>query len=475
MVFSSAIFLFVFLPIVCALYFCAPGIKAKNALLIIASLIFYAFGEPVYILLMLASIVVNYLFGRLIGVFSKNENQGGRKICLILAVIANIGVLGVFKYTGFIVENLNHINGINIKNPNIALPIGISFFTFQALSYVIDVYREPELEQKNLFNLVLYVSFFPQLIAGPIIRYNEIAKQINSRKSSIDMAAAGIQRFIRGLAKKLIIANGAGYIADAIFKLNIGDYGFFVAWVGAISYTLQIYYDFSGYSDMAIGMAKIFGFEFSENFNHPYCSKSIKEFWRRWHISLSTWFKEYVYIPLGGNRKGKLRTEINKLIVFALTGIWHGANWTFLVWGMIHGVANVLEDTVGKGIKIKNKVIKNIYVWLVATVAFVMFRADTVAEGFGMIKTMFTGFTFGINSVSYIAELLSPYYIFILILAVIFAYPVREKLLSYVDGRSEKAKYTINTAVYAFDILLVLLCVINLATATYNPFIYFRF
>lgn len=475
MVFSSAIFLFVFLPIVCALYFCAPGIKAKNALLIIASLIFYAFGEPVYILLMLASIAVNYMFGRLIGVFSKNENQAGRKICLILAVIANIGVLGVFKYTGFIVENLNHINGINIKNPNIALPIGISFFTFQALSYVIDVYREPELEQKNLFNLVLYVSFFPQLIAGPIIRYNEIAKQINSRKSSIDMAAAGIQRFIRGLAKKLIIANGAGYIADAIFKLNIGDYGFFVAGVGAISYTLQIYYDFSGYSDMAIGMAKIFGFEFSENFKHPYCSKSIKEFWRRWHISLSTWFKEYVYIPLGGNRKGKLRTEINKLIVFALTGIWHGANWTFLVWGMIHGVANVLEDTVGKGIKIKNKVIKNIYVWLVATVAFVMFRADTVAEGFGMIKTMFTGFTFGINSVSYIAELLSPYYIFILILAVAFAYPVRENLLSYVDGRSVKAKYTINTAVYAFDILLVLLCVINLATATYNPFIYFRF
>ena len=354
MVFSSAIFLFVFLPIVCALYFCAPGIKTKNALLIIASLIFYAFGEPVYILLMLASIAVNYMFGRLIGVFSKNENQAGRKLCLILAVIANIGVLGVFKYTGFIVENLNHINGINIKNPNIALPIGISFFTFQALSYVIDVYREPELEQKNLFNLVLYVSFFPQLIAGPIIRYNEIAKQINSRKSSTDMAAAGIQRFIRGLAKKLIIANGAGYIADAIFKLNIGDYGFFVAWVGAISYTLQIYYDFSGYSDMAIGMAKIFGFEFSENFKHPYCSKSIKEFWRRWHISLSTWFKEYVYIPLGGNRKGKLRTEINKLIVFALTGIWHGANWTFLVWGMIHGVANVLEDTVGKGIKIKN-------------------------------------------------------------------------------------------------------------------------
>ena len=264
----------------------------------------------------------------------------------------------MFKYTAFILENINYAGRLNIKIPGIALPIGISFFTFQALSYVIDVYRNPEMVQKNLFNLMLYVSFFPQLIAGPIIRYNEIAKQIKNRTSSIEKTTEGISRFIRGLTKKLIIANATGYMADSIFALKITDYNFLVAWVGAIAYTLQIYYDFSGYSDMAIGMAKIFGFEFNENFNHPYSAKGIKDFWRRWHISLSLWFREYVYIPLGGNRKGKFRCEFNKMIVFLLTGIWHGANWTFVIWGLIHGVANVIEDTLGSIIKIKNNIIK---------------------------------------------------------------------------------------------------------------------
>lgn len=475
MVFSSAIFLFVFLPIVCVVYFCIPGIKAKNGLLIIASLIFYAFGEPVYILLMLGSIIANYIFGRLIGGFSTREDATGKKVILVLAVAANIGVLCLFKYTGFIIENINSMAGSNIPDPQIALPIGISFFTFQALSYVIDVYRTPEMEQKNLFNLMLYVSFFPQLIAGPIIRYNEIEQQINNRISDVDKAAAGIQRFIRGLAKKLIIANGTGYIADAVFALDIQQYGFFVAWIGAISYTFQIYYDFSGYSDMAIGMAKIFGFEFGDNFNHPYSAKSIKEFWRRWHISLSMWFREYVYIPLGGNRKGKVRTEINKLVVFTLTGIWHGANWTFLIWGLIHGIANVLEDTLGSIIQIKNKIIKNIYIWVIVIVAFVMFRADTVYEGLNMMKIMFTGFSFGINSVSFIAELLSPYYVFVLILAMIFAYPVREKILNLTERKIGRKSVMLSFIGYAVDIILLLLCVINLATATYNPFIYFRF
>ena len=475
MVFSSAIFLFVFLPIVCVLYFCIPGMKAKNGLLMIASLIFYAFGEPVYILLMLGSILANYIFGRFIGGFSTRGNVTGKKAILILAVAVNIGVLCLFKYTGFIVQNINSMTGSNVPDPQIALPIGISFFTFQALSYVIDVYRTPEMEQKNLFNLMLYVSFFPQLIAGPIIRYNEIEKQINNRSSDVDKVAAGIQRFIRGLAKKLIIANGAGYIADAIFALDIQQYGFFVAWLGAISYTLQIYYDFSGYSDMAIGMAKIFGFEFSENFNHPYSAKSIKEFWRRWHISLSMWFREYVYIPLGGNRNGKARTEINKLIVFTLTGIWHGANWTFLIWGLIHGIANVLEDTLGSFIPIKNKIIKNIYTWMIVIVAFVMFRADTVYEGLSMMKTMFTGFSFGIDSVSFIAELLSPYYIFVLLLAVVFAYPVRKNVLNLIKQKIGHESFMLSSIGYAADIILLLLCIINLATATYNPFIYFRF
>ena len=327
--------------------------------------------------------------------------------------------------------------------------------------------------QKNLFNLMLYVSFFPQLIAGPIIRYNEIANQINKRESTIDKTAEGIRRFIIGLTKKLIIANATGYVADAIFKLDISDYNFIVAWVGAITYTLQIYYDFSGYSDMAIGMAKIFGFEFRENFNHPYSAKGIKDFWRRWHISLSTWFKEYVYIPLGGNRKGKFRTELNKMIVFFLTGIWHGANWTFVIWGLIHGVANVIEDTIGQVIKIKNKIVSNIITWIVVICAFVMFRADSVMIGLKMLKTMFTGFNMGLKSISYVGQLLSPYYVFIILLAIAFAYPLREKIVNAIKNKC--GENISGTLIYVADILFLLICDVALATATYNPFIYFRF
>ena len=473
MVFSSAIFLFVFLPVVCALYFILPGIKTKNILLIIASLIFYAFGEPVYVLLMISSIIFNYIFGLFEGKFSDSGSIVGKRIVLVLAVIVNIGMLCVFKYTSFILENVNYIGNLKIKIPAIALPIGISFFTFQALSYVIDVYRNPELMQKNLFNLMLYVSFFPQLIAGPIIRYNEIANQINKRESTIDKTAEGIRRFIIGLTKKLIIANATGYVADAIFKLDISDYNFIVAWVGAITYTLQIYYDFSGYSDMAIGMAKIFGFECRENFNHPYSAKGIKDFWRRWHISLSTWFKEYVYIPLGGNRKGKFRTELNKMIVFFLTGIWHGANWTFVIWGLIHGVANVIEDTIGQVIKIKNKIVSNIITWIVVICAFVMFRADSVMIGLKMLKTMFTGFNMGLKSISYVGQLLSPYYVFIILLAIAFAYPLREKIVNVIKNKC--GENISGTLIYVADILFLLICVVALATATYNPFIYFRF
>lgn len=475
MVFSSAVFLFVFLPIVCALYFCIPKIKAKNIFLVVASLIFYAFGEPVYVLLMIGSILVNYILGRGIGLFAKRNCVAGKRSILITAIAANLGVLCIFKYTGFLIENIHEIFGVRLPVPSITLPVGISFFTFQALSYVIDVYRNPDMEQKNVFRLMLYISFFPQLIAGPIIRYNEIEQQMISRTSSVDKAADGIQRFIRGLTKKLLLANGAGYIADAVFALDIGKYSFFVAWIGAISYTLQIYYDFSGYSDMAIGMAKIFGFEFKDNFNHPYSAEGMKDFWRRWHISLSLWFREYVYIPLGGNRKGKCRTEINKMIVFALTGMWHGANWTFLIWGMIHGVANVLEDTVGCFVKIKSKVIKNLYTWLVVIVAFVMFRADTVAMGFKMLKTMFTGFRFEIQSISFIGELLSPYYIFILILAIVFAYPVRDRMIEFLEEKRYHCKNIVCSMFYLADILLLLLCIVNLATTSYNPFIYFRF
>lgn len=473
MVFSSAIFLFVFLPIVCGLYFVIKNLQIRNGLLIVASLIFYGFGEPIYVFLMIGSIIMNYLLGLLISFLEHRQYINRKRITLVLAVILNIGMLCVFKYTGFILDNINYIGGVNLKIPHIVLPIGISFFTFQALSYVIDVYRDDTLVQKNLFNLMLYISFFPQLIAGPIIRYNEIAKQINNRTTNVDKVTEGIGRFIRGLSKKLIIANGTGIIADKVFALDIGQYGFIVGWLGAIAYTLQIYYDFSGYSDMAIGMAKIFGFEFNENFRHPYEATGIKDFWRRWHISLSLWFREYVYIPLGGNRKGKVRCEINKLIVFFLTGLWHGANWTFIIWGMIHGIANVFEDTVGKVIKIKNKFISNMLTWIVVISAFVMFRADTVSHGLKMLKNMFTSFNVNVNSISYVLQLLSPYYVVVIILAIAFSYSLREWVENKISTKIGKGK--VETICFTADIILLVLCIMNLATATYNPFIYFRF
>lgn len=473
MVFSSAIFLFAFLPIVFLIYFTIPSIKLKNALLIIASLIFYAFGEPVYVFLMIASTVFNYAFGRLLGENSKNKKNEKiyRKAILILAVVLNIGMLAVFKYTGFIVTSINDICQTAFKVPEIVLPIGISFFTFQALSYVIDVYRDEKLEQKSFFRLLLYISFFPQLIAGPIIRYHDIDSQIESRTINADKIVYGIQRFIPGLAKKMLLANGMGLIADNVFALNIGEYSFLVAWVGAICYTLQIYYDFSGYSDMAIGLASMFGFDFKENFDHPYCAMGLKDFWRRWHISLSTWFKEYVYIPLGGNRKGKFRTELNKMIVFLLTGIWHGANWTFVLWGIFHGVINVLEDTLIPIRKIKLKVVKNIYTWIVVITAFVIFRADTVTKGFDMLNAMYTNFSLDKVSISFIMEQFSFYNVFIMLVAVLFSYPLR----SFIVQKLGKENKCIVIAGYVGSILLLVICILSLASAAYNPFIYFRF
>lgn len=333
MIFSSLEFLCVFLPVVFILYCIIPNRRARNAILIVASLLFYAYGEPVYVFLMLGSVVVNYLIARGIDA-SKNH----KKAVLAVSVAANLGALGVFKYAGFIVENLNRLTSADLPVPNLALPIGISFFTFQALSYVIDVYRGEVKVQKNLAHVLLYISFFPQLIAGPIVKYKDIYEAIENRKQEASQVADGFRRFIFGLGKKVLIANTVGEVADAIFTADQGSINIAVAWIAALAYMLQIYYDFSGYSDMAIGLGKMFGFQFKENFLYPYGSLSMKEFWRRWHISLSTWFKEYLYIPLGGNRKGKFRTCVNKIIVFFFTGLWHGASWTFIIWGLWHGL-----------------------------------------------------------------------------------------------------------------------------------------
>lgn len=342
MVFSSLPFLCIFLPAVFLLYTVIPSLKARNALLIVASLVFYAYGEPVYVLLMIFSSVLNYLCALWVAKDKRRKNRAA----LAVAVVINLGMLAVFKYAGMMVTTVNAVTGLALPVPQIALPIGISFFTFQALSYVIDVYRGVVEAQKNYFRILLYISFFPQLIAGPIVKYRDIASQIAERSQDLEKIARGLRRFVCGLAKKVLIANTMGQAADVIFAQDLGSLSAPSAWLGAVAYIFQIYYDFSGYSDMAIGLGLMFGFEFKENFNYPYGAANMQDFWRRWHISLSTWFKEYLYFPLGGNRKGKPRTALNRLIVFFCTGLWHGANWTFVIWGLWHGAFLLLEEYV---------------------------------------------------------------------------------------------------------------------------------
>ena len=467
MVFSSLVFISVFLPVVFILYTVIPGRKLKNVLLIIASLLFYAYGEPVYVLVMICSVIFNYIFG----LFSTDKNKYN-KIVLIIAIIFNLGALAVFKYLGFFVSSLNDIIGFSIPIPNIELPIGISFFTFQALSYVIDVYRGEVSPQKNLGKVMLYISFFPQLIAGPIIKYHDIEKQIDNRQQTIDLVVNGFRRFIVGLSKKVLIANTMATVVDSIYSTNQSEVNILTAWVGAIAYTFQIYFDFSGYSDMAIGLGKMFGFTFLENFNYPYISTSVKEFWRRWHISLSTWFKEYLYIPLGGNRKGKGRTCLNKIIVFFCTGLWHGANWTFVIWGLYHGIFLLIESYIPK-IKIP-KFIKHFYLLLVVTIGFVIFRADDISQGIFMIEKMFTGFEFSSTSMSLFVGQMTPLFITTLLVAIIASLPFKNFVNSIVS-KNEKTMKVYNSALYVLSFGLLALCMLNLSSGSYNPFIYFRF
>ena len=370
MLFSSMIFLWLFLPFT-VIVNSLLNPRYSNVFLLIMSLLFYAWGEPVYVLLMLVSIIINWSAGLLIG-----KVKRGKGALLGLDVILNLAILGVFKYYDFAAGSINSLFGREILEiRNIALPIGISFFTFQALSYVIDLYRGRCLVQKNILNLALYISFFPQLIAGPIVRYSDIAQQIRSRRMTTEGFTVGFRRFIYGLGKKVIISNCMAQIADKVFALGGAELTTLSAWIGAFAYMMQIYYDFSGYSDMAIGLGKIFGFDFLENFNYPYLSRSIREFWQRWHISLGTWFREYVYIPLGGNRKGKLITVVNLLIVFLLTGLWHGANWTFVMWGFYHGFFQIAERIgLGKLLK-KAGILGNLYCLIAVLFGWVLMLA----------------------------------------------------------------------------------------------------
>ena len=461
MVFSTPIFLFLFLPAVLVLNYIIPKkyIAAKNVVLLIASLFFYAWGEPKNVLLMLLSIAVNYVCGLLLGRFDSDEKK--RKVVLCVSVVFNLGLLFFFKYFSFVTGGLF---------PVIKLPIGISFFTFQIMSYTIDVYRRSVEPQKNLVKLALYISLFPQLIAGPIVRYIDVEKQLTYRECTAEKTARGMIRFSMGLAKKVIVSNTVAAICDGIFG-STNTVPAFTAWVGVICYALQIYFDFSGYSDMAIGMGHMLGFDFLENFNYPYVSCSVQEFWRRWHISLSSWFRDYLYIPLGGNRRGKVRTYINLIIVFACTGLWHGASFSFIVWGLWHGLFLVIERLgFKKALDKLPKFIGWIYTMLVVLVGWVFFRADTLSAAMKYLGEMFS-FSGGVANGMAQFDNLS---FIITAIALVLCTPVYQ----LVKGKLEKTEVGKKAAFVIGAVLatgLFILSVIFLTGSGYNPFIYFRF
>ncbi len=473
MLFSSNIFLFYFLPIVLVLYYLLRfSTAAKNALLLIASLFFYAWGEPKFVLVMLFSIIVNYVLA-LLADHCKKKQRGG-KLVIVIAVVLNIGMLFIFKYLDFMLRSINEVTGQNIPLTNLALPIGISFFTFQALSYVIDVYRGDGEVQRNPFYVALYIAFFPQLIAGPIVRYETIDEQIRTRKETWNMFCVGTCRFITGLGKKVLLSNNFAIIADRIFdSYQGGGCPVTLAWLGSIAYTLQILYDFSGYSDMAIGLGLMFGFKFEENFNYPYISRSIGEFWRRWHISLGTWFKEYIYFPLGGSKNANMdKTLRNMLVVWLFTGIWHGAEWTFLVWGLLNYVALVFERFTDFEKREGHGFLKWLYAMFIVNLGWVIFRAENLVYAGNFIKCMFGFGGAGVWS-DYTWMYLKEYGIFFLAGA-IFCVPIGRRVnYMIVNG---KISHRLTDVLYPVLMMgIFLICITYLIKGSYNPFIYFNF
>ena len=465
MVFSSIPFLYFFLPAVLILYFAVPQ-KFRNTILFLCSLIFYAWGEPVYITIMLFSTIVDYTNGLLIARFEGCEWK--RKFILICDIVINLGILMFFKYSDFFINNINTITNSNISLLGLALPIGVSFYTFQTMSYTIDVYRHDAPVQKNIISFGAYVTLFPQLIAGPIVRYNTIAEQLDSRRESFSMFFDGMARFCLGLAKKVLIANNVGALWDLISATPTSQLSVVSAWIGIIAFALQIYFDFSGYSDMAIGLGKIFGFTFEENFNYPYISKSITEFWRRWHISLGTWFREYVYIPLGGNRKGNIQTYINIFVVWFLTGFWHGASWNFAVWGLYFAVILIIEKTFL--LKLLEKLpgfVSHIYSIILILLGWVIFAFDSLTDGFAYFKAMI-----GINSTGFLDAVaiynISSYAV-MFIIGIIASLPLCKKLFDKYCGRTRYVLMGI------LSLISLVVCTIYLVSSAYNPFLYFRF
>ncbi len=466
MLFSSIPFLYYFLPCVLILYFIAPKCL-KNSLLLLASLFFYAWGEPKYVILMAVSITLGYVFGLLIEAWRGTKLS---KLFLILSLVTSLGLLGYFKYADFFISNFNAVTGLSVSLLKIALPIGISFYTFQILSYTVDVYRGEVKAQRNFITLATYVALFPQLIAGPIVRYSDVAAQLESRTHSISNVALGARRFVLGLAKKVLIANALGELCDIFKESNDKSVLFF--WLYAIAFTLHIYFDFSGYSDMAIGLGRMFGFDFLENFDYPYISGSITEFWRRWHMSLSSWFRDYVYIPLGGNRVSKARWFLNIFIVWLLTGFWHGAAWNFIVWGLFFAVLLVIEKLWLLKILKKSKVWNHFYVLFFVIISFVIFNAADMKEAFAYIGGMF-----GAGGIPFVSDEWLYYlrsYGLILIIAIVGATPLIKKLVLSAKNKTTGEKI-INIAEPIVLVVLILMITAYLVDGSFNPFLYFRF
>jgi alginate O-acetyltransferase complex protein AlgI len=472
MVFSSAVFLFVFLPFVLLGYYLINP-RYRNVFLLASNLLFYAWGGPEFVLVMITSIIINYVSGILID--RAHNTMGGkyRAFVLAISICANLGMLFYYKYFTFAVLNLNRFFHTNISVHEIALPIGISFFTFKGMSYIIDLYRRNLPAQKNLISVALYVSLFPELLAGPIDRYAGVNLQIDARKVDVEKFAYGVKRFIIGLSKKVLIANVLGEVVDKIFATPYTQIDTATAWVGAICYMMQIFFDFSGYSDMAIGLGKMFGFDFMENFNLPYISKSIREFWRRWHISLSTWFRDYLYIPLGGNRTGNV--YVNLIIVFIATGLWHGADWTFLCWGLWHGMFLLIERIFrSRGVIVKIPgVAKWVYTMSILLIGWVLFRSKGINNAYHYLQTMF-------NMVDHEFIRFSVWYYLDrqILLTLLFSAIVSSKIPAFFSTNSSKVILIKKIAIYANPVCLLLLMIINIIfviNSTYNPFIYFQF
>jgi len=469
MVFSTLVFISLTLTAVFVLntvvsrYF---PVKVSNILLLVASLFMYAWGEPVYVLLLIGVTAANYLFALAL------RGSGRRKALLICMIAANLVPLCFFKYTNFLLEMINPLIGLSVSHLNLALPIGISFYTFQAMSYSMDVYRGVNEPQRNFFNLLLYISFFPQLMAGPIIKYHDIEPYLTERRAGAEDMARGMRRFIMGLSKKVLIANVLGAAADRVYALPPEGVSGFLALLGALAYAGQIYYDFSGYSDMALGLGSMFGFKFEENFWYPYAAASMRDFWRKWHISLSAWFREYLYIPLGGNRRGKFRAAVNRVIVFFFTGLWHGANWTFVVWGLGHGLLLMLESygilPVEKLRKGGWRAIAHLYAVASAVLLFVFFRADTIRQALILLKNMFTNWGMPLAQRVIAAELVTPHFLIVFAMAVIGAAPWWRPL-------AVKIPHSLRPFSYFGSLILLGLCLMSLAVQSHNPFIYFRF